>query len=111
MKEYEIKKETVEPGYFLDEKKQDGSVERKFIKTGGSKEKWYIYYYIDGILVDKALYSYDGVNPINDYKITEGFADKGTGVKVIEKIDISKLDIQAIVNEIKKEYVLNPKTK
>ncbi len=111
MKEYEIKRETVTPGYYLDEKKDDGSVERKFIKTSEDVDKWYIYYYKDGHIIDKSVYSYDGVNHVDDFKIAEGFVNKETGVEHREKINASKIDIQSIIDEIKKEYDLTPKRK
>lgn len=66
MKEYEIKHEPVVPGYF----DKDG----QFIKTGELKDKYNIYYYINGIFQDREFHSTDGVNGT----IREGYTLKTT---------------------------------
>lgn len=84
MKEYEIIKEIVDAGYY----NQEG----EFIITGQGIEKWNICYYIDGKLVDKEFYSYDGITPIEGYKIKEGFADKNISVDNLKAYLKSKVD-------------------
>lgn len=112
MKEYEIIKETVTPGYFLDEKQEDGSVERKFIQTGDKKDKWNICYYKDGILVNKEFYSYDGINPTDDYKVLNGYSPKdGSIIGEKELISVDRIDITSIVEEIQKNYILTERPK
>lgn len=104
MKEYEIKHEPTASGYYS----KDGV----FIQTGSVKSKYNIYFYQDGVPTgEKQLYSYDMIKAEVD--IPKDYIKKQGSLTAIEtkKIQASEIDIASVINEIKKEYVLTPKTK